>query len=222
MPGTRRWGAIAGGQAAVGHDDAGEAVGVLGRHPEPHQAAPVLADEGDVVQVELVEEGRAHPLDVAGVGVVGPLGRLVGAAEAHQVGRDAPQPGVDEHGDHVAVQEAPGRLPVHEQHHLAVGWPHVEVVDAEPAAGAVVHLHVVGGEVEVGQVDEAVVGGAEGLHGAPRVGGRSDHWWARSACSSASSSTVASPAVSSTTRSMSPVNRNGGRNAAGSTESAWA
>ena len=48
----------------------GEAVRVLGDQPQPDQPAPVLADQGDAAQVEDVEGQRAHPLDVAGVGVV--------------------------------------------------------------------------------------------------------------------------------------------------------
>ena len=56
--------------------------------PQPDQAAPVLADQRDVAQVERVEH-RAHPVDVALVGVVLARGGLVGAAEADQVGGDA-------------------------------------------------------------------------------------------------------------------------------------
>ena len=55
------------------------------------QASPVLADQRDVAQVKHVERERAHPFDVPGVAVVGDLGRLVGAAEADQVGRDRAQ-----------------------------------------------------------------------------------------------------------------------------------
>ena len=107
------------------------------------QAAPVLAEERHVVEVELVEQQAAHPLDVAGVGVVAALGRLVRAAEADQVGGDAPQSGVDQHRDHRPVEEAPRRLAVHEQHDRAVGRALVEVVHAQRAAVAVGHLDVV-------------------------------------------------------------------------------
>ena len=70
-----------------------EPVGVLGGQAQADQAAPVLADERDAAQVEHVEGERAHPLDVAGVGVVLDRGRLVRAAEADQVRRDRAQPG---------------------------------------------------------------------------------------------------------------------------------
>ena len=112
---------IAGGQAGVGRDDAREPLRVLGRQPQPDQPAPVLADEGDLAQVEDVEHQGPHPLDVAGVAVVLDAGRLVRAAEADQVGRDRPQPGVGQDGQQRAVEERPGRLAVQQQHHLAVG-----------------------------------------------------------------------------------------------------
>ena len=95
-------GRVAGGQPGVGGHDPREAVGVLGDQPQPDQPAPVLADQRDPGQVEGVEDQRAHPADVPRVGVVAAGRGLVRAAEADQVGRDDPQPGVDEHRDHRA------------------------------------------------------------------------------------------------------------------------
>jgi hypothetical protein len=80
-------------QEGVGRHDAGEALGVLADQAQADQPAPVLAHQRDVGQVEPVEEQLAHPLDVAGEGVVGALGRLVRSAEADQVGRHDLQPG---------------------------------------------------------------------------------------------------------------------------------
>ena len=84
---------VAGRQAGVRGDDAGEAVGVLGGQPQPDQPAPVLPDERDAAQVEHVEGERAHPFDVPRVAVVRDLGGLVRAAEPDQVRRDHAQPG---------------------------------------------------------------------------------------------------------------------------------
>jgi hypothetical protein len=102
---------------------------VLAHQAEPDQAAPVLPHQRDALQVEVVEQRLAHPLDVAGERVVLPRRRLVGAAEADQVGGDAAQPGVDQDRDHRAVEEAPRWLSVQEEDHLARGRTLVEVVD---------------------------------------------------------------------------------------------
>ena len=64
----------------------------------------------------------------------------------------------------MAVQVAPRRLAVQQQHHRAVGRTLVEVVHAQRAAVAVGDLGVVRLEREVGQVVEAVVRGSQRLH----------------------------------------------------------
>ena len=87
---------VAGGEAGVGRHHPAEALGVLGHEPQTDEAAPVLADEGDVGQLELVEEGGTHPFDVTGVGVVVATGGLVGSTEADEVGRDDPEAGAGE------------------------------------------------------------------------------------------------------------------------------
>jgi hypothetical protein len=156
--------AVAGGQTRVADGHPGEAVRLPGDEAQADETAPVLAEEGDVPQIEPVEEGLAHPLDVAGVGVVGALRGLVAAAEADEVRDDDPVPGLHEGRDHGAVQVAPGGLAVHEQHRRGVAGSLVEVVDPQRPALAVVDLDVVGLEVETGQALEAVVGSAQGLH----------------------------------------------------------
>src|SRR5207302_2313903 len=92
---------VAGGQEGVGGDHAREAVGHVGNQAQPDQPAPVLADQGDVVEVQGVD-GGAHPVDVALIGVVLAVGGLVAAAEADQVGSDSAVPGGGEHRDHGA------------------------------------------------------------------------------------------------------------------------
>ncbi len=163
--------AVAGREEPVADDDAGEAVGVLGDQTEAEQRAPVLAHQREARQVELVEQRLAEPVDVALVGVLRTRRRLVGAAEADQVGCDAPVTGGGQHRDHVAVQVAPRRLAVEQQQRLArlrVGARLVDVVDAQPVAAAIagVDLDVVRVVRVPGEVDEAVVGRAQALHGA--------------------------------------------------------
>ncbi len=113
----------------------------------------------------MVDDRRLHPGDVAGVGVVVLLARLVRLAEADEVGGDDPQAGCGEERDHLAVQVAPRRLTVHREHDRPVGGTLVEIVDPERAtrfAGVlIVDLDVVRRERVVGEIDEAIIGCAE-------------------------------------------------------------
>ena len=93
------------------------------------------------------------------IGVVLAPDRLVAAAEPDEVDRDGAQPRVDQHRDHPAVQVAPGRLAVQQQHDRRVGGTLVEVMHAEA-----VDLDVVGGERKIGEVGEALVRGTQNVH----------------------------------------------------------
>ena len=90
-----------------------EALGVLDGQAQADRAAPVVDDDRRAAQVELLEQRRDRR-GVAVVGVPADVGRLVGAAEAGQVGRDAAKAGVAHRRDHLAPQERPRRLAVHE------------------------------------------------------------------------------------------------------------
>jgi hypothetical protein len=158
---------VPGRQERVRGDHAGEAIGVLGDQSQADQTSPVLADQRDVVQVERVEERRAHPLDVPRIRVVGAIGWLVGAPEPDEVGCNAAQPGGHERRDHLAVQEAPRRFAVHQEHDPAGAGTLVEVVHPEVVAIAGRHLDVVGREREVGERFESVIGRAQSFHRAP-------------------------------------------------------
>jgi hypothetical protein len=118
-PPRRRAGGGAVRQTGVGGADAREALRVLGDQAQAEQPAPVLADQRHVGQVERVEQHRAEPLDVPRVRVVLDGGGLVGPAEADEVGHDAPEAGLDEHRHHPAVEVAPRRLAVQQQHRRA-------------------------------------------------------------------------------------------------------
>ncbi len=80
---------------------------MLRHEAQSDEPTPVLADEGELRQLELVEQRGAHPLHVAGVGVVAAGAGLVRTTEAHQVRRDDPEAGAREWSDHLAVEVAP-------------------------------------------------------------------------------------------------------------------
>ena len=146
---------------------------MLRHETQADEAAPVLADEGQPGQPELVEQCGTHPLHVTGVGVVGATVGLVGATEAHQVGSDDPEAGARERFDHLPVQVAPRRLAVHEKDLLGSRRRAlVDVVHPEGSASVPARdVDVMGGELEVGQALEALVGRAEHVHGLPPRGG---------------------------------------------------
>ena len=109
----------------------------------------------------------AEPVDLTLVGVVVALGRLVRPAVADQIGRHDAHPPLHQHRDHPAVEEAPGRLAVHQQDQRTVGRARFHVVNAEALARAVAPGDdgVAGLVVEVGKAGEALVGRAEDFHG---------------------------------------------------------
>ena len=156
---------VTGGKAGVPDRHPGVPVGVEREHPQSDEPAPVLPEERDVTQVEVIEQQLAHPLDVAGVGVVALLGRLVAAPESHQVGGDHPVSGGNQRGDHVAVQVAPRWLAVHQQDRRGVGRPLVEVVHPQRAAFAVGDVGVVRFERIPVESVESIVRCAQRLHG---------------------------------------------------------
>jgi hypothetical protein len=132
---------------------------VLGGEPQPDQAAPVLADEGEPAQIQPVERERADPFDVPRIAVVAPLGRLVRPAEADQVGRDRPQTVSGQDGHDLPVEERPAGLPVQEQDRLAVRRSRLDV--GHPHAA---HIDVARRVAEVRDAGEPFVGGTQNLH----------------------------------------------------------
>ena len=100
--------------AGVHDHEPRDAVGMLDGEAEADRPAPVLDDDREVSQVELLDE----PRDRAGVEVVGvvlPAERLVRAAEAEVVGRDRARRRASELGDDRAVEVRPGRLAVQQE-----------------------------------------------------------------------------------------------------------
>ena len=155
---------LPGREGGVGRHHPGEAVRVFGHQAQADEASPVLAHQRDPVQVQDVEEERAHPFDMAGVGVLGARRRFVRSAEPDQIGSHHPQSGADQNGNHVTVEVGPRGLAVHEQNALGCGRTFLQVVDPEDSVVLIGDVGVVGSERIPGQVVEAVVGGAEDLH----------------------------------------------------------
>src|SRR3954469_6665274 len=135
--------------ARVHDHETRDAVGILDREAEADRAAPVLDDERDVLQIELPREARDR-LDMAIVGVPLAFGRLVGAAEAEVVRRDAARD-ARERRDHLAVEKRPRRLAVQQQDRVT--FTLVEVMHAQSVLVEVVRL-----EREARQVREPSVG----------------------------------------------------------------
>ena len=62
-------GVVARGQPGVGHHRPGKTVGIGRQQAQPDQTAPVLADQGDALQIHLIQPGL-HPAHVPLIGVV--------------------------------------------------------------------------------------------------------------------------------------------------------
>ena len=161
-PPHSRHGDVARGKAGVGHDDTGEPVGMLSDQAQPEESAPVLAEVGDLAQVQRVEQGLPQPRDVPGIGVVRPLGRLVGPAEPDEVGRERVQARVGEDRQHGPVEIGPCRLAVHEHDGRPVSRAGLDVRHAQPV-GKRDESRLVW---EVGERGESFLGSAEDIHAA--------------------------------------------------------
>ena len=137
---------------------------VFGHEPQANHAAPVLAEVGDVGEIKVVEQGVGHPCHVTRVAVVGDFSWLVGASKSHEVWSHYAVTSGDQQGNHVAIQERPRWLAMHQQHWGCVGRTFVDVMHSQRATVAVVDLEVVRLERIVGQVGKSFVGGAKCLH----------------------------------------------------------
>jgi len=110
---------MSGEQPGVENHDPRDSLGMLGGQPKTDRTAPVVHHDRAVAYVELLEQ-RRHGLGVPVVAVPGKVYRLVGAAEAGKIRRNAAKPGVARRGDHPAPQERPGRLAMKEDDRCAV------------------------------------------------------------------------------------------------------
>ncbi|KAJ8137560.1 hypothetical protein OY671_009227, partial [Metschnikowia pulcherrima] len=89
--------------------------------------------------------------------VVAPRG-LVGTAEADEVGGDDTMTARDEIGDETAIEVAPARLAVHEQHRRGIARAFVEMVDSQArTVSSVDHLAVMRRKIKAIQAGKAFV-----------------------------------------------------------------
>src|SRR5262252_6415022 len=111
-----------------------------------------------------VAQVRAGSLAEEVEGVGGVFFRLVGSAEAEEVGSDYAVTGRGEDRDHLSVEIAPGGLAVEAEEDFAGrARAFIQVVRAEAGVAREI-VEVAWGVVEAGQVAETVFGGAEGRH----------------------------------------------------------
>ena len=110
------------------------------------------------------------------VGVVVTVGRLVGAAEADQIGRQDPMTRRDELRDDVPIQVGPAGLTVQKQHcgTLPRAFIHPGHPQGLPGVG-IGDVGVVRLEGPTGQILEAAVGGAQNFYVSLLVRSRVDH-----------------------------------------------
>ena len=112
---------VVGEEPGVHQRDRRHAIEPLQRRADALRAAPVLADDRHPGELQLVDQ-RDQVGDVVGERVGRVDARLVGIAGADAVGRDHPVAGLGQRQDEVAVEEAPGRVAVQQQHRAARPW----------------------------------------------------------------------------------------------------
>jgi hypothetical protein len=99
------------------------------------------------------------------IGVIILLCRLIGTAEADEIGSQEPIPSLCQRRDHLAVQVGPGGFAVHEEDHLAVTRSLVYVMDPQRATFSILNIEIIGGEGIVLQFRESLIRGSQGSHG---------------------------------------------------------
>ena len=104
-------------------------IGFSATTPQPNETAPVLAEERALLQAEPLNE-RGHRIDVKFVRMHGAIDRLVRTAKANKIGRDCAQARCGQQRDHLAIEVAPGRLAVQQQHDLTIARAFVQIVNA--------------------------------------------------------------------------------------------
>jgi hypothetical protein len=160
-----RLGRIAQEESRVRETDTRHPVAVLMQDSQSDDASPVVQDQGDVGEIQHVDERRARPLDVTRDAEVLHARRLVGSTEADQIYRDRAISGRDDGRNDAAPQVRPARISVDEDDRVGVARPLVQVVHAQRPAFQVGDLCVVRLERVPGQVCESLFGGSDDFHG---------------------------------------------------------
>src|SRR5690348_2367418 len=150
---------VAGGEAGVRADKAGESIGILGGDAQADETTPVLSIEGCAAEIEGTDE-RCNRVDVELIRVIVFVHRLVRTPEAEKIGGDDAIAGGGDRRNHFAIEVAPGWLAVHHQDGPGVSRSFIEVMHA--AAG---DFEIAGSEVVAGKIGETFVRRAESFHG---------------------------------------------------------
>ena len=106
--------AVTCGKKSIGSNNACKALGELRNESKSDEPAPVLAYQGEIVEL-VCGEPLGHPVNMTLIGVVGHCGGFVAAAKAHEVGGNHAVPSGGKDGNHFAVEVTPGGLTVHAQ-----------------------------------------------------------------------------------------------------------
>ena len=160
-PKRRRHGLIARWQAAIGQHDGAKAIRLLGGQSQADERAPVLTEQGEVTKIQF-HQPVGHPTDLGCVAVIRRSRWLVRAPETDQVRGQHPVSRGNQRRDHEAVEIAPGRFTVEQQHRRRVARPFIQVMQAQAC-----HLGVLRLKREVGQRVEALFWGAQNVHEGP-------------------------------------------------------
>ena len=106
---------IASRQRRVHDDEPFENVWQRHRQRQAEQASPVLHHQRHIGQPHLLDERQKH-VTVSGERVEAFILRLVGSPETQKVGCHHTLARLDEHGQHLSIKVAPGRLAMETQH----------------------------------------------------------------------------------------------------------
>ena len=118
-------------EPGVHHHQTGEALGHLGGLGQADRTAPVLAEEGNVLQIQVLDQGSVGG-GMPGDGVPVILQRLVGTAKTKMVGGNATPARGGQSSDDAAIEEAPRGHPVHQQRRRSVARPDIKIVHPQP------------------------------------------------------------------------------------------
>ena len=155
---------LAAGKAGVHDEQARIARRRLHRQREAKDAAPVLHDEADILEVHPLDKGeKGVPMELIGVNII--VDRLVGPPKAEHVDRDSPVAGAREDRDHLAEKIGPARLAMDaEESDLRIARAFVDIMHPQAVIAFEV-LDIMRGVGPAGQVLEPLIGGSHGFDG---------------------------------------------------------
>src|SRR5208282_4281091 len=117
---------VIGVEPGVHQDQCRQPIEPLQRGPNALRAAPVLPDDDETAQLELVDQ-RNQIGDVMRERKRCVDARMVGIAGAYPVGNHDPIAGAGERADEIAIEESPSRVSVQEQYWTRVASALVDI-----------------------------------------------------------------------------------------------